>query len=153
MRMNMTEIQMQQICSLLQENDVYYSQLTYGEEGDYADRMDALYLDGDVSFELMSKILEIVNSEVQENQTSSSGPIYPLQNLQKVLDGLTDAEKQEALHRHILYYKKLVGLESQSKSIAELALLKTQESEVLYVILFIGEELNIKQSSIISQIV
>ena len=58
--MKVTDEKMERICALLSENDVYYSGLTYGEEGNYDDRMDALYLDGDVSFELIVKIAEIV---------------------------------------------------------------------------------------------
>lgn len=61
--MKVTDEQMKRICALLKENGVYYSGLIYGEEHDYEDRMDGLYLDGDVTFDLMEKILEIAKEK------------------------------------------------------------------------------------------
>lgn len=58
--MEINDEKMRRVCALLNENDVYHSRLSYGEDRDYSERMDALYLDGDVTFELMEKIVEIV---------------------------------------------------------------------------------------------
>jgi hypothetical protein len=60
--MNITEEKMKKIYTLLEKNDVYYSSLSYGEEKEYKNRMDALYIDGDMSFDLMEEILQIVKS-------------------------------------------------------------------------------------------
>ena len=60
--MNVTEEKMKKIYALLEKNDVCYSSLSYGEEKEYKNRMDALYIDGDMSFDLMEEILQIVKS-------------------------------------------------------------------------------------------
>lgn len=73
---------------------------------------------------------------------------FNLFGLQNKLNTLTANEKHQALREHITIYKEMVLSEKSSLSIPKLATLKKEESEILYVIMFMAEELNIKQSQV-----
>lgn len=76
--------------------------------------------------------------------------IYQLQGLQKILDTLDTNEKKNALDRHLAHYNNLVKSETKATSISELATLKKNEAETLYVLMYIGEELGMPQSAVLN---
>ena len=57
-----TKERMDCIITLLNKHDVYCCGI-YNPDNNYEERMDGLYIDGDVTFELMEKILEIAKGD------------------------------------------------------------------------------------------
>lgn len=75
--------------------------------------------------------------------------IYPLQGLQKTLDSLTVDGKKDAFYRHLAYYNSLVRSEAEADTIAKLSTTKKMECDILYVMMHIGEEIGIRQSTVL----
>jgi hypothetical protein len=75
--------------------------------------------------------------------------IYPLQGLQKTLDSLTVDGKKDAFYRHLAHYNSLVRSEAEADTIAKLSATKKMECDVLYVMMYIGEEIGINQSTVL----